>query len=242
MPEDKIDTTLDSIMKYNFKENFHGIVQKPRIYASEHDKGLLVGTWPKGGEPRVPFPYAHEVWTGIEYEVAALLIERGKIDSGLKILEAVRDRYDGIQRNPWNEVECGDHYIRAMSSWRVYEAAIGYSWNAVENCIKFLPQISESPMRAFFITNSSWGLIERIYSDNEQIIKIKPFFGTLELKKIITLSLQENNSIVVLDALLNDSDIKDMVEVDCMLNTVEISFKESIKVEVDQELFLKMKQ
>ena len=60
----------------------------------------------------------------MEYEVAALMIEKGKIENSLKILKAVRDRYNGTQRNPWNEVECGDHYVRAMSSWRVYEAAL----------------------------------------------------------------------------------------------------------------------
>ena len=127
-----------------------------------------------------------------------------------------------------------------MSSWRVYEAAIGYSWNALENCIKFLPQINESAIRAFFITNSSWGLISRNLDDNEQTITIKPFFGTVELKKIITLSSQENNSIVVLGAILNNSEIKDKVEVDRVLNTVEISFKESIQIKTSQELILKI--
>ena len=41
----------------------------------------------------------------------------GLVDEGLTIVKAVRDRYDGLRRNPWDEVECGHHYARAMSSW-----------------------------------------------------------------------------------------------------------------------------
>ena len=72
--------------------------------------GLLLCTWPEGGRPALPFPYADEVWTGIEYQVAAHLIYEGWVDEGLQIVEAVRARHDGVRRNPWNEVECGNHY------------------------------------------------------------------------------------------------------------------------------------
>lgn len=241
LPEDKIDITLNSIMKYNFREDFKGYVQKPRIFASEHDKGLLACTWPKGGEPRSPFPYAHEVWTGMEYEVAALMIEKGKIENSLKILKAVRDRYNGTQRNPWNEVECGDHYVRAMSSWRVYEAAIGYHWNAIEMQMSLLPKFNSNPFQAFYITNSSWGLIEMKHDESELAIRIKPSFGTLEISKLKTWNLEGNTSPRMVEALINEVDIKEQVELKRALNTIELNFKESLKVDVNQEVILKMK-
>jgi hypothetical protein len=34
-----------------------------------------------------------------------------------EIVAAVMKRYDGRERNQFNEVECGDHYIRALSAW-----------------------------------------------------------------------------------------------------------------------------
>ena len=51
------------------------------------------------------------------------------IEEGFAIVKAARDRYDGIprppiQRNPWNEIECGGHYARAMSSVVVAAGAL----------------------------------------------------------------------------------------------------------------------
>ncbi len=42
----------------------------------------------------------------------------GLPDQALELLErTLRDRYDGIARNPWNEIECGNHYARSLASW-----------------------------------------------------------------------------------------------------------------------------
>ena len=46
---------------------------------------------------------------GIEYQVASHLIYEGLLEEGLSVVRAVRDRYDGFRRNPWDEVECGHH-------------------------------------------------------------------------------------------------------------------------------------
>src|SRR4029453_7150349 len=109
--------TLASIYRYNFKQSFYDHPNPQRIYALNDEQGLLLCSWPKGHRPALPFVYSEEVWTGIEYQVAAHLIYEGLIVEGLAITKAVRDRYDGQRRNPWNEVECGNHYARALSSW-----------------------------------------------------------------------------------------------------------------------------
>ena len=227
-------------MKYNFMENFHGFVHNSRIFASDHDKGLLVCSWPKEDRPKIPMGYSDEVWTGIEYEIAALMIDHGKFDNALKILRAIRDRYDGRYRNPWNEVECGDHYVRAMSSWRTYEAAIGYHWNALESRISFLPRFKNNPMQALFITNSSWGMIRREYDGNNLSITIKPLFGELELKILRTWNLEESID-HIFEVTIDGLSIKDSADIDVLNDTIEIKFKENFQITINQELIIKLK-
>jgi len=70
-----------------------------RAFALNDEKGLLVCSWPKGGRPKLPFRQCDEVWTGIEYQVAAHLIYEGFVEEGLTIVRAVRKRYDGYRRN-----------------------------------------------------------------------------------------------------------------------------------------------
>ena len=113
-----IKKNLQSIFKYNFKADLfdHANTQRPG-YAIGHEPGLLLCSWPKGGKPTLPFVYSDEVWTGIEYQVASHLIEEGFVEEGLTIVKAVRFRYDGHRRNPWNEYECGNYYARAMASY-----------------------------------------------------------------------------------------------------------------------------
>jgi non-lysosomal glucosylceramidase len=96
-------------------------------------------TWPHGGRPAVPTRYCDEVWTGSEYQVAAHLLYEGLVDEGMAVLQGMWDRYDGTRRNPFNPIECGDHYIRDAAGWSVLEALAGFSYNALTNTLTFAP-------------------------------------------------------------------------------------------------------
>ena len=131
LPKEKVQAALRSIFKYNWIPDLTGFKHNPRAFAGEKDKGLLICTWPKGGRPPKVMLYSDEVWTGIEYQVAAHMIYEGMIEEALAIVRGARDRYDGVPRppigrNPWNEIECGGHYARAMSSWSLLLAASGF--------------------------------------------------------------------------------------------------------------------
>ncbi len=117
LPQKNVKSTLQAIFRNNFKTDLsqHANAQRPG-YAMGHEPGLLLCSWPRGGKPTLPFVYSDEVWTGIEYQVASHLIREGYVDEGLTIVKALRSRYDGRTRNPWNEYECGNYYARAMSS------------------------------------------------------------------------------------------------------------------------------
>lgn len=184
LPPDEVQTALGSIFKYNWKPSLAGHESVQRTYALNDEAGLLLCTWPRGGRPKFPFPYADEVWTGIEYQVAAHLIYEGMLDEGLSIVKGVRDRHDGVARNPWNEFECGHHYARAMASWSLILALSGYLYNAPEKMISFAPKVSAADFRCFYSTGSGWGTYEQRLVGNALATKIGVTWGELELQKV----------------------------------------------------------
>jgi len=157
LPEDRLKTTLGSVFKYNFMPDFREFSNGQRTYALNDERGLVLCTWPKGGRPPLPFVYSDEVWTGIEYHVASHLIYEGLVDEGLTVAKAVRDRYDGLKRNPWDEIECGHHYARAMSSWGLILALSGFSYSGPEATMGFAPKVYADDFRIFWSTGSGWG-------------------------------------------------------------------------------------
>jgi non-lysosomal glucosylceramidase len=184
LPEEQVRAAVGSIVKYNWREDFVGFKQDPREFASPHDKGLLVCTWPKGGRPQVPTLYSDEVWTGIEYEVAALLLYEGQVEDALKILGGVRGRYDGRERSPWNDIECGDHYARAMSSWALLEAAAGQRYSAAEGFLAFAPKTSPEGFRCCFITADGWGTFDQTIAGKSQVNTLRAAYGKVKLHQL----------------------------------------------------------
>lgn len=157
LQDERVRKTLLSIYRNNFKHDFWQHANTQRIYAINDEKGLLLCSWPNGGRPALPFVYSDEVWTGVEYQVAAHLIYRGLLDEGLSIVKAVSERYDGVRRNPWNQIEWGNHYSRAMASFSVFLALTGFRYSAVERSLAFHPRLATDKFRCFYSAGSAWG-------------------------------------------------------------------------------------
>jgi uncharacterized protein (DUF608 family) len=155
-----VHSTLQAIFRDNFKTDLsqHANAQRPG-YAMGHEPGLLLCTWPRGGKPTLPFVYSDEVWTGMEYQVASHLIHEGFVEEGLTIVRALRSRYDGRTRNPWNEYECGNWYARAMSSFALVGALSGFRYSAVDLTLHFGPKLKTRPFASFFSTAFGYGII-----------------------------------------------------------------------------------
>lgn len=155
-----VHSTLQSIFRNNFKSDLsqHANAQRPG-YAMGHEPGLLLCSWPLGGKPTLPFVYSDEVWTGIEYQVSSHLIAEGFVEEGLTIVKALRNRYDGRTRNPWNEYECGNWYARAMSSFALVGALSGFRYSAVDKTLHFGPRLKVHPFVSLFSTASGYGTI-----------------------------------------------------------------------------------
>jgi hypothetical protein len=190
LPEAHVKQALESIYNYNFREDLSGFEHKQRVFAFGNEPGLLNCSWPKGGRPEVPILYCDEVWTGIEYEVASLMLFEAMTDEALRIVEAVHNRYDGTKRNPYNEIECGDHYARAMASWSVLEAAAGYRFNGPEKTLAFSPRLSPDEFTSFFIAATGWGTIAQRRAETSQKAALTVAQGKVPLDEI-TLSLAD---------------------------------------------------
>jgi uncharacterized protein (DUF608 family) len=153
--ENNVKLALDSIMRYNFKENMYGHFNHMRSYVLNDESALLMATYPRGDRPTRPFPYYNEVMTGFEYTAAVGMLYEGDIDNGLKCIAAIRDRYDGQKRNPFDEAECGHHYARAMASWAAILALTGFQYSAVNQRICFAAPADAC--KRFWSSGYAWG-------------------------------------------------------------------------------------
>ncbi|MDF7809220.1 GH116 family glycosyl-hydrolase [Pontiellaceae bacterium B12219] len=170
--EANVKTTLQSIMKYNLREDSNSDFNSMRSYVLGDEKSLVMASYP-GDRPLHPFPYFTEAMTGFEYTAAIGMIYEGQEEDGLVCIENIRDRYDGLKRNPFNEAECGYHYARAMASWGAVPALSGFQYSAVDKSMAIAP--SEESM--FWSTGDAWGTCRQ----NGSTVELSVNHGDLEL-------------------------------------------------------------
>jgi uncharacterized protein (DUF608 family) len=195
-PARNVKTALDSVWKYNFSTNVsaYNAVWKPeRPFAVENEAGLFICTWPKGGRQKDPVRYRDEVWTGIEYQVAGHMIWEGMVDEGLSICKAVHERYHPVKRNPYNEVECSDHYARAMASWGVFTALSGFEYHGPKGIIGFAPRVNHDQFVTAFTAAEGYGL----YQQDRTSRSINVASGSLRLTQIKVPASQKSAKVTV---------------------------------------------
>ena len=177
----RVESHLLAVYHANFRRDLseHANPQRP-TYALGHEGGLLLCSWPRGGALSLPFPYSDEVWTGIEYQVASHLMLTGHVAEGLEIVRAVRDRYDGRVRNPFNEYECGHWYARAMSSYGLLQGLSGARYDAVERTLTIEPRIP-GDFRAFLCTASGYGSVG--VRDGEPFVEVR--HGAIPYRRLV---------------------------------------------------------
>ena len=167
-----IQKTLQSVMKYNYIPDVSGEFNNMRSYVMGHEAALMMASWPKG-RLEVPFPYFPEAMTGFEYCAAVGMIQEGMVDDGLKCIKAIRDRFDGAKRNPFDEPECGKHYARSMASWASVLALSDFHYSGVDKTMSF----TRTPGKYFWSNGSAFGLCEVSTSS----VKLEVLKGSVEL-------------------------------------------------------------
>jgi len=200
LPKDQIDKALNSIMKYNYVENYGEYLASADIpikrwYADEDEPGLIVCTFPKGGSEKAPglihneweklvVGYFSEVWTAQEHHLAATLIGEGMIEDAYKIEKAVNTRYSPERRNPYNEIEYGNHYTRAMSGYAPFISASGFTYNGPTGIIGFAPKIEAENYKSAFIAAEGWGSFSQKKTSGGMIATLGVDHGVLNLSQI----------------------------------------------------------
>jgi uncharacterized protein (DUF608 family) len=179
LDREHVRATLQSIMRYNYREGFHDHFNHMRSFVLGDESGLLMASYPRGRRPRRPFPYYNEVMTGFEYSTAVHMLYEGLIDEGLKCFRAIRDRYDGRKRSPFDEAECGHHYARAMASWAGVLALTGFRYSAVTQSMAFAPQAGTH----FWSTGYAWGTCGQEAVDGAVAVTLDVLYGHLALRR-----------------------------------------------------------
>lgn len=166
LPPRKTISALKALYKYNFVPNMgpwrdkypHG-----RWYAIEGDAGLVQGTNPKnekepwGDGKTWQNIYFIEVWTGTEGQAAGHMIAEGLLTEGLTVIRALDDRHDGNRRNPYNEIECSDHYSRAMSNYGAFVSITGFEIDNPAGYMGFQPRLEAADHQFAWVGAEGWG-------------------------------------------------------------------------------------
>jgi hypothetical protein len=180
LDQDQVRTTLQSVMRYNFRRGFHDHFNHMRSFVLGDEAGLLMATYPRGRRPARPFPYYTEVMTGFEYSTAVHMIYEGLTEMGLACIEAIRARYDGKKRSPFDEAECGHHYARAMASWGAVLALTGFHYSAVEGRMSFAAREGKH----FWSSGHAWGTCTVEVDDGGYKVTIQVLGGKLLLRTL----------------------------------------------------------
>lgn len=163
---ENLDRAIDSVFKYNFNPEF----------------GLHNATGPKGGANLLALNnlQAGGLWSGIEFAFASMLMDHGRYADGIRIVETVHRRYLRAGQ-PWNHIECGGHYSRAMSSWATMLAATGFKPDMPNFGLEISPKVP-GDFHAPWITASAYGTIRRA----RRTLSISCSSGQIRIKRIKT--------------------------------------------------------
>jgi non-lysosomal glucosylceramidase len=193
LDKEKTMSALRSLWKYNFMPDVGPYIKEHkggRFYALAGEGGMVMNTNPKKedkpyGEAKAwQIGYFSECMSGFEHQVASHMMAEGMTEESLILTRTIHDRYHAAKRNPFNEIECSDHYGRAMASYGTFISACGFDYNGPEGYIRFAPKWSADHFKAPFTAAEGWGTYSQERSANGQEHTIGVKAGSLQLQTI----------------------------------------------------------
>ena len=193
LSKDKAVAALKALWKYNFTADVGPYIKTHvggRPYALPGEGGMVMNTNPHN-EPK-PFGenvtwqlgYFHECMSGFEHQVAAHLMAEGMVQESLILTRFIHDRYHAAKRNPFNEIECSDHYARAMASYGTFINACGFEYHGPKGYIKFAPAWNAENFKAPFTSANGWGSYTQKKAGAKQLHTINLKYGELQLQEL----------------------------------------------------------
>lgn len=197
LSRDKSRRALRRLYRYNFAPDAGAYRQRnvanpgARIFAGEGEHGMIMTTFPRGGatEARGRPPvwaaiYFNECWTGQEYQVAGHMLGEGLVREGMLVTRAVHERYRPAKRNPYNEIECDEHYARAMASYGVFLEMCGFEYDGPRGHISFAPRLRPEDFAAAFTAAEGWGLYRQRRGAGGQRSRLELRHGSLRVTSL----------------------------------------------------------
>lgn len=193
LDKEKTMAALRALWKYNFLSDVGPYIQTHpggRPYAVAGEGGMIMNTNPKneakpyGEDVTWQLGYFHECMSGFEHQVASHMMAEGMTDEALILTRAIHDRYHAAKRNPFNEIECSDHYARAMASYGTFITACGFEYHGPKGYIRFAPKWDRENFKAPFVTAEGWGSYTQQQQGNKQIHSLELKYGSLRLTKL----------------------------------------------------------
>jgi non-lysosomal glucosylceramidase len=97
----------------------------------------------------------------------------------------VRERHDGLKRNPWNEFECGNHYARSMANYAYLLALSGFRYSAPQRTLYLNPALCVEDFRTFFSVEGAWGTIGQRRQGDRVEVTVEVVEGTLAVERVV---------------------------------------------------------
>ncbi|MDQ2864131.1 MAG: GH116 family glycosyl-hydrolase [Bacteroidota bacterium] len=166
LSKEKTMSALHALWKYNYMPDVGPYIKKHpggRFYAVAGEGGMIMNTNPKnednpyGNAKAWQVGYFSECMSGFEHQVAAHMMAEGMHEESLVLTRSIHDRYNAFKRNPFNEIECSDHYGRAMASHGTFISACGFTYHGPKGHIGFSPKLTPENFKAPFTVAEGWG-------------------------------------------------------------------------------------
>ena len=201
----KVKIALKNVYKNNYKTSMRDFTNPWRIFALNDEASTVICDYPEGKyKPFIPIPYCEESMNGFEYQIGGLLISEGYIKEGLDVVRGVRDRYNGSNRNPWNEIECGSNYARSMASFALLPIFSGFIFDMPNKKIGFAPIEDKDYFRSIWSLGPAFGNVE--YTGDR--VRVGIIFGSLPLKELALPKLERAPKKLIIDGKETDFEFK----------------------------------